>query len=101
MQISECVECVGCSNNTIRAALTPKFIDREALIDVLNYRMTDPKFYLVERKKFKKFPNVTEYAPDCKDFTLHEIQVSPPPSTCTLPPWGCRIPTESRNRFKT
>ena len=34
----ECVECVGCSNNTIRAGLTPKFIDREALVEVLNYR---------------------------------------------------------------
>ncbi|KIH46765.1 hypothetical protein ANCDUO_23179 [Ancylostoma duodenale] len=30
----ECVECVGCSNNTIRAAMTPKFIDREALCEV-------------------------------------------------------------------
>uniref|UniRef100_A0A914YUF5 mannose-6-phosphate isomerase n=1 Tax=Panagrolaimus superbus TaxID=310955 RepID=A0A914YUF5_9BILA len=71
----ECVECVGCSNNTIRAALTPKFIDREALINVLNYRMTDPEFYLVPPQKLTNYPNVTEYAPDCKDFTLHEIQI--------------------------
>uniref|UniRef100_A0A914QTP8 mannose-6-phosphate isomerase n=1 Tax=Panagrolaimus davidi TaxID=227884 RepID=A0A914QTP8_9BILA len=70
----ECVECVGCSNNTIRAALTPKFIDREALINVLNYRMTAPEFYLVPPKKLQ--PNIIEFAPDCKDFTLHEIKYS-------------------------
>ncbi|KAK6009729.1 phosphomannose isomerase type I, partial [Ostertagia ostertagi] len=29
----QCVECVGCSNNTIRAAMTPKFIDRDALCE--------------------------------------------------------------------
>ena len=97
--ISECVECVGCSNNTIRAALTPKFIDREALIEVLNYRMTDPEFYLVPPQQLKNFPNVIEYAPDCKDFTLHEIQISKTSddgvasssahSTTTLPSLEC------------
>jgi len=71
----ECVECVGCSNNTIRAALTPKFIDRKTLIDVLNYRMTDPSFYIVEPKVLKNHKNVVEYAPDCKDFTLHQIKI--------------------------
>lgn len=73
--VIECVECVGCSNNTIRAALTPKYIDRASLIDVLNYRMTDPSYYIVEPKKLKNYKNVTEYAPDCKDFTLHQIKV--------------------------
>ena len=72
----ECVECVGCSNNTIRAALTPKFIDRETLVEVLNYRMTEPDFYLVPPRALDGYPHVVEYAPDCKDFTLHQIKVS-------------------------
>lgn len=75
LSISECVECVGCSNNTIRAALTPKFIDRQSLIEVLNYRMTDPSFYLVEPRVLKNYEHVTEYAPDCKDFTLHQVKI--------------------------
>jgi mannose-6-phosphate isomerase len=58
----ECVECVGCSNNTIRAGLTPKFIDRQALISVLNYRMAPPSYYgnykgitiIAEKKKEKQ-----------------------------------------------
>ncbi|KAE9548635.1 hypothetical protein FO519_008159 [Halicephalobus sp. NKZ332] len=81
----ECVECVGCSNNTIRAALTPKFIDRDALIEVLNYRMTSPDFYLVPPKQLKNFPCVTEYAPDCKDFTLHQIEISNQASSSQIP----------------
>jgi mannose-6-phosphate isomerase len=71
----ECVECVGCSNNTIRAGLTPKYVDRPALIDVLNYRMTDPSYYLVPRVTLEKYPHVAEYEP-CEDFTLHEIKIS-------------------------
>ncbi|VDO83190.1 unnamed protein product [Heligmosomoides polygyrus] len=72
----ECVECVGCSNNTIRAAMTPKFIDREALCEVLNYRMTPPEDYLVPATPLVDYPGVEEYAPDCKDFQLHRIRVS-------------------------
>lgn len=72
----ECVECVGCSNNTIRAALTPKYVDREALIEVLNYRMTDPSYYMVKPRALNNFDHVVEYAPDCKDFTLHQIKVN-------------------------
>uniref|UniRef100_A0AC35UAG5 Mannose-6-phosphate isomerase n=1 Tax=Rhabditophanes sp. KR3021 TaxID=114890 RepID=A0AC35UAG5_9BILA len=72
----ECVECVGCSNNTIRASLTPKFKDIEALCEVVNYRMTDPSYYLVDANVLPKYEHVTEYAPDCKDFTLHQIKIS-------------------------
>ncbi|CAP36419.2 Protein CBG19118 [Caenorhabditis briggsae] len=69
----ECVECVGCSNNTIRAAMTPKYIDRDALCSVLNYKMTEQKDYLVPEMKLT--PCVDMYAPDCKDFQLHRIRV--------------------------
>uniref|UniRef100_A0A0K0DWK6 mannose-6-phosphate isomerase n=1 Tax=Strongyloides stercoralis TaxID=6248 RepID=A0A0K0DWK6_STRER len=71
----ECVECVGCSNNTIRAALTPKYIDIDSLCEVLNYRMTDGSYYIVDPKTLSGFEHVKEYAPDCKDFTLHEIKI--------------------------
>lgn len=70
----ECVECVGCSNNTIRAAMTPKYIDRDALCSVLNYKMTEQKDYLVDERKLNGC--VDEYAPDCKDFQLHRIRVN-------------------------
>ncbi|TKR88408.1 hypothetical protein L596_012661 [Steinernema carpocapsae] len=88
----ECIECVGCSNNTIRAALTPKYKDQENLCKVLNYRMTDPAFYLVEPKVLNGFSHVEQYAPDCKDFTLHQIKISRPTSSSaifSLPTLNC------------
>ncbi|CAD6188122.1 unnamed protein product [Caenorhabditis auriculariae] len=36
----DCVECMACSDNTIRAGLTPKFIDVESLVEMLNYSET-------------------------------------------------------------
>ncbi|VDM57973.1 unnamed protein product [Angiostrongylus costaricensis] len=85
----ECVECVGCSNNTIRAAMTPKFIDREALCEVLNYRMTPPEDYLVTATALTEYPGVDEYSPNCKDFQLHRIRVSPDFSDSLLPVLDC------------
>ncbi|VDO36701.1 unnamed protein product [Haemonchus placei] len=85
----ECVECVGCSNNTIRAAMTPKFIDRDALCEVLNYRMTPPEDYLVPATPLADYPGVDEYSPDCKDFQLHRIRVPSNTSQAFLPVLDC------------
>uniref|UniRef100_A0A915PQG4 mannose-6-phosphate isomerase n=1 Tax=Setaria digitata TaxID=48799 RepID=A0A915PQG4_9BILA len=74
----ECVECVSCSNNTIRAACTSKFIDIDTLCEVVNYRMTDPSYYIVTPTVLKNFPHIRVYDPDCEDFTLHEIKISFP-----------------------
>ncbi|CAI5452177.1 unnamed protein product [Caenorhabditis angaria] len=85
----ECVECVGCSNNTIRAAMTPKFIDREALCEVLNYKMTEPEDYLVHPTQLTDC--VAEFAPDCKDFQLHKInvEIDQQPENSQLPALEC------------
>ena len=73
----ECIECVSCSNNTIRAGLTTKFVDRHNLVQVLNYRMADPSFYYVHPQPLPKHPHVKEFAPDCRDFTLHSLDICP------------------------
>lgn len=36
----DCVECMADSDNTIRAGLTPKYIDVESLVEMLNYNET-------------------------------------------------------------
>lgn len=48
-----CVECMACSDNVVRAGLTPKFRDVDTLVDMLEYQ---PR--TVEESKFK--PTVTE-----------------------------------------
>ncbi|CAJ0577104.1 unnamed protein product, partial [Mesorhabditis spiculigera] len=85
----ECVECVGCSNNTIRAALTPKYVDHDALVEALNYQMTHPDDYLVPARRLPAYPIVDEYAPDCRDFQLHRVQVEPNSTLSPLPPLDC------------
>ncbi|VDK76999.1 unnamed protein product [Onchocerca ochengi] len=71
----ECIECVSCSNNTIRAACTSKFIDIDTLCEILNYQMTDPSYYIVSPTVLKNFPHIRVYDPDCDDFTLHEVKI--------------------------
>ena len=33
----DCVECMACSDNVVRAGLTPKFMDVETLCEMLDY----------------------------------------------------------------
>ena len=37
----DCVECMACSDNVVRAGLTPKLIDAEVLCEMLEYICTD------------------------------------------------------------
>ncbi|KAJ0400326.1 hypothetical protein ATCC90586_007785 [Pythium insidiosum] len=38
----DCIECMACSDNVVRAGLTPKFIDKATLCDMLTYRTLAP-----------------------------------------------------------
>ncbi|RLN87687.1 hypothetical protein BBJ28_00003652 [Nothophytophthora sp. Chile5] len=41
----DCIECMACSDNVVRAGLTPKFIDKETLHSMLTYRTGKPRVY--------------------------------------------------------
>ncbi|KAG6614012.1 Mannose-6-phosphate isomerase, class I [Phytophthora cinnamomi] len=41
----DCVECMACSDNVVRAGLTPKFIDKETLHSMLTYHTGKPSVY--------------------------------------------------------
>uniref|UniRef100_A0AC35UEH5 Mannose-6-phosphate isomerase n=1 Tax=Rhabditophanes sp. KR3021 TaxID=114890 RepID=A0AC35UEH5_9BILA len=60
----DCIECMACSDNTIRAGLTPKYKDIETLKANLHYDMTGPIKFAPEDKKdhilYK--PRVKEFA---------------------------------------
>lgn len=34
----DCIECMACSDNVVRAGLTPKFIDKDTLYQMLTYK---------------------------------------------------------------
>uniref|UniRef100_A0A915JVY8 mannose-6-phosphate isomerase n=1 Tax=Romanomermis culicivorax TaxID=13658 RepID=A0A915JVY8_ROMCU len=72
--LGDCVECMACSDNTIRAGLTPKFKDVENLVAMLTYSMNAAEKVKFKPKKLSDV--VTEYAPPVPEFTVHKIEVS-------------------------
>lgn len=72
----ECVECMACSDNVVRAGLTPKFKDIPTLIDMLDYQPLT-----IEETKFpgkKISENIIEFDPrdvsKIDDFIVQEIR---------------------------
>lgn len=70
----DCIECMACSDNVIRAGLTPKFKDVKTLLEMVNYT-AEPK----TRKFFE--PEICcdgfskLFIPPVPDFAVKEIRV--------------------------
>lgn len=72
----DCIECMSCSDNVIRAGLTPKFKDVENLLSMLVYDGAT-----VEQKMF--YPKILDeghqftwlFKPPVEDFAVAKIQV--------------------------
>ncbi len=71
----DCIECMACSDNTIRAGLTPKFKDVDALCETLSYRMDRPDSNKLPPKPDPSDPHVTIYDPGVPELKLHRILV--------------------------
>lgn len=83
----DCIECMACSDNVIRAGLTPKFKDVNTLIEMVNYT-AEPK----SRKFFE--PEICcdgfskLFIPPVADFAVKEIRVqSQSPEKYQLKNW--------------
>ncbi|XP_026467295.1 mannose-6-phosphate isomerase [Ctenocephalides felis] len=71
----DCIECMACSDNVIRAGLTPKYKDVDTLIKTLDY-----KGYNVDKLIFKsiKVNHYTEiFKPPVPDFAVAKVVVPP------------------------
>ena len=74
----DCIECMACSDNVVRAGLTPKFIDKETLCQMLSYLCRpalDNKFQSVPLPELNF---VSVYDPPVPDFSVRGIH--PPES---------------------
>ncbi|XP_037689336.1 mannose-6-phosphate isomerase isoform X1 [Choloepus didactylus] len=71
----DCVECMACSDNTVRAGLTPKFIDVPTLCEMLDYTATPSKDRLFLPKPSQEDPYLSIYDPPVPDFTVMKIEV--------------------------
>uniref|UniRef100_A0A6M2DFI1 mannose-6-phosphate isomerase n=1 Tax=Xenopsylla cheopis TaxID=163159 RepID=A0A6M2DFI1_XENCH len=69
----DCVECMACSDNVIRAGLTPKFKDVDTLIKTLDYAGYEAKDLLFKPKQVNKYIQI--YQPPVPDFSVAKILV--------------------------
>ncbi|WKY15501.1 hypothetical protein Q1695_000744 [Nippostrongylus brasiliensis] len=66
----DCIECMACSDNTIRAGLTPKFKDIETLCANLTYEMSEPPIF--SHKEVSH--GVRLYAPPVSEFAVQALE---------------------------
>ncbi|XP_008834736.1 mannose-6-phosphate isomerase isoform X1 [Nannospalax galili] len=71
----DCVECMACSDNTVRAGLTPKFIDVPTLCEMLSYTPTPSKARLFTPTQSQDDPYLSIYDPPVPDFTVMKMEV--------------------------
>lgn len=67
----EILECMACSDNVVRAGLTPKLKDVDTLVKMLTYKCTMPE--ITKGKKIDSF--CTLYVPPIKDFAMEIVDV--------------------------
>ncbi|TRY96024.1 hypothetical protein DNTS_002171 [Danionella cerebrum] len=72
----DCVECMACSDNTVRAGLTPKFIDVETLCEMLNYRPAAVRDKIFPAVQDNSDPCIWLYNPPVPDFTGEAMATS-------------------------
>lgn len=84
----ECIECMACSDNVVRAGLTTKYRDLETLIDMLNYEtVTKTSDILLPGSRDKNNASIISYAPT-EEFKVDKIDItseSTPNREYTLP----------------
>lgn len=64
---------MACSDNVVRAGLTPKFKDVETLCSMLNYHGEPPKNKLFKPKTEDEFHQI--FKPPVPDFAVVKIEV--------------------------
>ncbi|KAM7361846.1 mannose phosphate isomerase [Cochliomyia hominivorax] len=70
----DCIECMACSDNVIRAGLTPKFKDVQQLLASLNYAGSPASTKIFQPKELDA--NAKLFAPPVPDFAVVQISSS-------------------------
>uniref|UniRef100_H2YYX3 Mannose-6-phosphate isomerase n=1 Tax=Ciona savignyi TaxID=51511 RepID=H2YYX3_CIOSA len=70
----DCIECMACSDNVVRAGLTPKLVDADTLCEMLEYEPTSASERLFTPCKSSD-PNETVYNPPVEDFAVVKVHV--------------------------
>jgi len=73
--LGDCVECMACSDNVVRAGLTPKFKDIDTLCSMLTYKEYSPNEILLLPTQLES--GIYQYAPPVKEFKVMKIHIKP------------------------
>lgn len=71
--LADCIECMSCSDNVIRAGLTPKLKDIETLINMLSYNCESSSSKIFKALKEDEFTQI--FKPPVQDFAVSKIIV--------------------------
>lgn len=73
----DCIECMACSDNVVRAGLTPKFKDLEVLLEMLDYEGAAPsqKLFQPTNVDASDHKYTWMFKPPIKDFAVCKIQL--------------------------
>jgi mannose-6-phosphate isomerase len=80
------VECMACSDNVVRAGLTPKFKDKDTLCDMLTYTSSTPDRFRVAPQKDKQSEFSEIYDPPIPEFAVARVSVPAGAGDFSLPP---------------
>lgn len=69
------MECMACSDNVVRAGLTPKYKDVETLCEMLNYQPSTAKENIFPSSEDPVDPCAAVFNPPVLDFSVTRIQV--------------------------
>ncbi|XP_011335760.2 mannose-6-phosphate isomerase isoform X1 [Ooceraea biroi] len=79
----DCVECMACSDNVIRAGLTPKLKDVPTLIQTMSFECVSPS--TIQLQPFQENTFTTVFRPPVPEFAVAQITI-PPGQACNLEP---------------
>ena len=82
---ADVIECMACSDNVVRAGLTPKFKDKDTLCDMLTYTASTPDRFRVAPQKDKQSEFSEIYNPPIPEFTVARVCVPAETGDFTLP----------------
>lgn len=71
----DCIECMACSDNVIRAGLTPKLKDFELLISMLDYQTKPAESFLFSGEANPSDAYSTLFNPPIPDFSITLINI--------------------------
>ena len=69
------VECMACSDNVVRAGLTPKFKDVKVLCDMLDYSMRSSDENKLAATHSTEFEHLCEFRSSVDEFSVQQVRV--------------------------